>query len=114
MIPEGRDWSSGTIIRRSALLALHALALGVMLWSEVGAIAIAAFLLTWGLLNCLALALLRRPIVSAVLALAIVLVFILLSRLKYEIVWMTANFLDLWVVNPDSISFLLSVKPALL
>ena len=38
---------------------------------------------------------------------------ILLSRLKYDIIWMTANFLDLWIVNADTISFLLSVKPDL-
>jgi hypothetical protein len=38
---------------------------------------------------------------------------ILLSRLKYEIVWMTANFLDVWIVNSDTIHFLLSIKPDL-
>ena len=31
---------------------------------------------------------------------------ILLSRLKYDIVWMTANFLDVWIINADTASFL--------
>jgi phosphoglycerol transferase MdoB-like AlkP superfamily enzyme len=56
---------------------------------------------------------LRRPIVSAALSLTIVVVLILLSRLKYEIIWMTANFLDVMIINADTISFLLAVKPEL-
>src|SRR5262249_19899960 len=40
-------------------------------------------------------------------------VLILLSRLKYEIVWMTANFLDVMIINADTVAFLLAIKPDL-
>src|SRR4029450_2419218 len=49
----------------------------------------------------------------AALSLTIVVVLILLSRLKYEIIWMTANFLDVMIINADTIGFLLAVKPEL-
>ncbi|MGZ3282514.1 MAG: sulfatase-like hydrolase/transferase, partial [Xanthobacteraceae bacterium] len=48
------------------------------------------------------------------LSLAMIVVLILASRLKYDIIWMTANFLDLMIINADTISFLLAVKPDLL
>ncbi len=38
---------------------------------------------------------------------------LLVSQLKYDIVWMTANFLDVLIINADSINFLLSIKPDL-
>src|SRR6266516_2566824 len=52
-------------------------------------------------------------VLLAALSLTIVVVLILLSRLKYEIIWMTANFLDVMIINADTISFLLAVKPEL-
>ena len=42
-----------------------------------------------------------------------IVVLILVSRLKYDIIWMTANFLDVLIINADTISFLLAVKPDL-
>src|SRR5262249_56685085 len=63
------------------------------------------------LLNFFWLVVLRRPAVSAALSLATIVVLLLLSRLKYEIIWTTANFLDLMIVNADTVSFLLAVKP---
>jgi phosphoglycerol transferase MdoB-like AlkP superfamily enzyme len=84
-----------------------------MYWSEGGLVANSVFLLTWGLLNFFWLALLRRPVVSAALSLVVIVLVILLSRLKYEIIWMTANFLDVMIVNTDTVKFLLSVKPDL-
>ena len=56
---------------------------------------------------------LRRPAIAAALSLAMIVVLILVSRLKYDIIWMTANFLDLMIINGDTISFLLAVKPDL-
>jgi sulfatase-like protein len=93
--------------------ALHAAALALMLWSEIGLVPKLVFALTWGLLNFFWLALLRRPAVAAALSLALIVTVILLSRLKYDIIWMTANFLDLMIVNSDTISFLLSIQPEL-
>jgi Sulfatase len=110
-------WAAGEPLRGrlvSALIAaLHVCALGLLLWTEIGFVPKLAFCLTWGLLNFFWLAVLRRPAVSAALSLALIVVLILLSRLKYEIVWMTANFLDVMIINVDTVSFLLAVKPEL-
>src|SRR5262249_44282933 len=110
-------WAAGEPLRGrlvSALIAaLHVCALGLLLWTEIGFVPKLAFCLTWGLLNFFCLAVLRRPAVSAALSLALIVVLILLSRLKYEIVWMTANFLDVMIINADTVSFLLAVKPEL-
>src|SRR6476660_1182039 len=96
------------------IAALHLAALVLMLWSEVGFVPKLICWLTWSALNFFWLALLRRPVVSAALSLAMIVVLILASRLKYDIIWMTANFLDLMIINADTISFLLAVKPDLL
>src|SRR5262249_50896413 len=40
-------------------------------------------------------------------------VLILLSRLKYEIIWMTASFFDIWIINSGTVGFLLSARPDL-
>src|SRR5258707_11149783 len=42
-----------------------------------------------------------------------IVVLILLSRLKYEIIRMTANFLDAVIINSDTGGFLLPIKPDL-
>ena len=112
-------WAASDVARSRAglgltvIAALHLAALGLLLWSEVGIVPKLVFAFSWGLLNFFWLAVLRRPAISAALSLAILVVLILLSRLKYEIIWMTANFLDLMIVNADTISFLLAVKPDL-
>jgi hypothetical protein len=101
------------IVQIALIAALNLAALALMYWSEGGPVANSVFLLTWGLLNFFWLALLRRPVVSAALSLAVIVLVILLSRLKYDIIWMTANFLDVMIVNTDTVKFLLSVKPDL-
>src|SRR5262249_20534946 len=110
-------WAAGEPLRGrfvSALIAaLHVCALGLLLWTEIGFVPNLAFRLPWGLLNFFRPAFLPRPAVSAALSLALIVVLILLSRLKYEIVWMTANFLDVMIINADTVSFLLAVKPEL-
>jgi hypothetical protein len=114
----GRCAASDAAIARAGLgwrvtAALHFAALGLLLWSEIGIVPKLVFVFSWGLLNFFWLAVLRRPAVSAALSLATIIVLIVLSRLKYEIIWMTANFLDLMIVNVDTVSFLLTVKPDL-
>src|SRR5438445_1049307 len=110
-------WAAAEPLRgRLAIVLVAALrlcALGLLLWSEIGFVPKLAFCFTWGLLNFFWLAVLRRPVVSAALALVLIVVIILLSRLKYEIIWMTANFLDVMIINADTVSFLLAVKPEL-
>jgi hypothetical protein len=101
------------VLRTLPLAALHLAALGLMFWSEVGIVPKVVFCLTWGLLNFFWLAVLRRPAVSAGLSLLMIVVLILLSRLKYEIIRMTANFLDVVIINSDTAGFLLAIKPDL-
>jgi hypothetical protein len=112
-------WAApNAVTRRGALpiamlVALHLAALGLMMWSEVGLLPKAVFCLTWGLVNFFWLAVLRRPVAAAALSLLMIVALVLLSRLKYEIIWMTANFLDVMIINSDTILFLLAVRPDL-
>src|SRR6516165_11614437 len=80
---------------------LHAAALAMMVLTETDLVAELAYLLTWGMLNCFWLAITRRPAVSAALSLMMFVVVVLVSRLKYDIIWMTANFLDVMIVDRD-------------
>jgi len=105
--------TSGGILRTTLIVALHGAAFGLMLWSEVGVVPKVAFCFTWGLLNFFWLAVLRRPAVAAALSLVMIVVLILLSWLKYEIIRMTANFLDVVIINSDTVGFLLAIKPEL-
>ena len=102
-----------SILRCALIAALHGAALGLMFWSEVGVAPKVAFCFTWGLLNFFWLAVLRRPAVAAALSLVMIVVLILLSWLKYEIIRMTANFLDVVIINSDTVGFLLAIKPDL-
>jgi hypothetical protein len=110
-VPDAANARAG--LGSTVIAALHLAALGLLLWSEVGIVPKLVFGLSWGLLNFFWLVVLRRPAVSAALSLATIVVLILLSRLKYEIIWMTANFLDLMIVNADTVTFLFAVKPGL-
>jgi sulfatase-like protein len=99
--------------RISVIALIHLVALGLMAWSEVAILPKLIFLLTWGLFNFFWLVLLRRPAASAVLSLGMIVTLILASQLKHDIIWMTATFLDVMIVDTDSIKFLLSVMPGL-
>src|SRR5262245_28749172 len=98
-------------MRIALIAALHLAALALMAWSEVAIVPKIIFLLTWGMLNLFWLALLQRPAVSAALSLLMIVVLILLSRLKYDVILTTANFLDVWIIDDDTVSFLLMVIP---
>ncbi|MGH8734652.1 MAG: hypothetical protein ACREVB_13280, partial [Burkholderiales bacterium] len=101
-------------VRRIALLAaIHLAALGVLLCSETGLVPAAAFVLTWGFLNFFWLALLRRPVTSAALSLAMIVILILLSQFKHGILMMTITFADVLVIDVDTFSFLLTMVPGL-
>ena len=110
-------WAAGDSLRRRLAIALIAAlqlcALGLLLWTEIGIVPKLAFCFTWGLLNFFWLAVLRRPVVSAALSLALLVIVILLSRLKYEMILMTVSFLDVMIINADTVSFLLAIKPEL-
>jgi hypothetical protein len=108
-----RDFLRKGFLRVGLLAAFYFAGVGLMLWSEVGILPKVVFILTFGVVNFYWLVLLRRPLVAAALTLTMIVSLILLSRLKYDIIWMTANFLDVWIINRDTISFLLSVRPDL-
>jgi len=95
------------------LIALIGVALGLLLWSEDDFEAQVAFALSWGLLNGFWLALLRRPLTSAAISLALVVVLIVLSQFKHHVLMMTATFVDLMVVDLATFSFLLTIIPGL-
>ncbi len=104
--------------RRHALqvglvVTLHAAAFAIMVLTETDWVAALVYVLTWGMLNCFWLAVTRRPAVSAALALLMVVIVVLVSRLKFDIIWMTANFLDVMIVDKETVSFLLSILPSL-
>ena len=99
---------------RLALVALPQIAaLGIMFWSERTLPNMAAFLFTWAFLNCLWLALLRRPAIAGALSLTMMAVLVLLSELKFRVLMMTANFVDVMIIDTDTVSFLFTIYPAL-
>ena len=101
------------IWRLLAVAAPHLAALAVMFQTEIDFSSRAGFLMSWGILNFFWIALLRRPALSGALSLTLVVVLILLSRLKHDIVQMTANFVDLMVIDRDTAAFLFTIFPNL-
>jgi len=95
------------------LAILHIAALTLMAATETDLVARAAFLLVWALLNCFWLLLFRRPLVAALLSLELVVVLTLLSRFKFDKLWMTVDFVDLMIVDRDTSAFLLTAFPSL-
>jgi hypothetical protein len=96
-----------------AVAAPHLAALAVMLQTETDFGSRTCFLLAWGILNFFWMAVLRRPALSGALSLTLVVVLILLSRLKHDVVQMTANFVDLMVIDRDTAAFLFTIFPNL-
>ena len=70
-------------------------------------------MLAWGILNFFFIALLRRPALSGALSLTLVVLLVLLSRLKHDVVQMTANFVDLMVIDRDTAAYLFTIFPNL-
>lgn len=94
-------------------LLLHAAALGLMFTTETGLVGTAVFLLVWIMLNCLWLTLQGRPSVAALISLEVLLVLTLLSRFKFDKLWMTIDFVDVMIIDRDTMAFLLAIFPAL-
>ena len=101
------------IWRLLAVAAPQLAAIAVMLQTETDFGSRTGFLLSWGILNFFWIALLRRPALSGALSLTLVVVLVLLSRLKHDIVQMTANFVDLMVIDRDTAAFLFTIFPNL-
>jgi hypothetical protein len=101
------------IWRLLAVAAPHLGALLAMLQTETDFSSRLGFVLAWGILNWFWIALLRRPALSGALSLTLVVVLVLVSRLKHDIVQMTANFVDLMVIDRDTVAFLFTIFPNL-
>jgi hypothetical protein len=101
------------IFRLLAVAAPHLAALLLMLQTEADLGSRICFLLAWGILNFFWITLLRRPALSGALSLTMVIVLVLLSRLKHDVVQMTANFVDLMVIDRDTAAFLFTIFPNL-
>ena len=101
------------IWRLLAVATPHLAALVIMVQTETDFGSRIGFLLSWGILNFFFIALLRRPALSGALSLTLVVVLVLLSRLKHDVVQMTANFVDLMVIDRDTAAFLFTIFPNL-
>jgi phosphoglycerol transferase MdoB-like AlkP superfamily enzyme len=99
-------------LRVAPLALFHLAALAIMLWSEVTLVAAAVFALTWGCLNFLWLTLLRRPALAAALSLMLFVILIMVSRFKYDVLWMSLSFVDVMIIDADTIAFLVMMFPS--
>jgi hypothetical protein len=104
----GRYWLIGI----APLALFHLAALAIMLWSEITLLSVAVFALTWGCLNFLWLALLRRPALAAALSFVLFVVLIVVSRFKYDVLWMSLSFIDVMIIDADTIAFLMMMFPS--
>jgi len=107
-----------TVSRRDAaalviIATLHAAALVIMAATEMELIFKTAFLLSWVVLNCFWLAVLKRPAIAALLSLSMIVALIELSQFKHDKLWMTVNFVDLLVIDRDTAGFLYAIMPRL-
>jgi phosphoglycerol transferase MdoB-like AlkP superfamily enzyme len=107
----GATWARAA--RIGLLVGLHVAALAILLATESDAVAKTAFLLSWAFFNFCWIVLTRRPTLAAAIALAWLVLLILTSQFKHDVLLMTVNFIDLMVIDQDTVTFLLKVFPAL-
>jgi phosphoglycerol transferase MdoB-like AlkP superfamily enzyme len=113
LMPIGAKGSRRDTLMFCLVALLHLAALVVMAATEADWVARAAFLLVWGLLNFFWLTLFRRPAVAVLLSLEFVVALTLLSRFKFDKLWMTVDFVDLMIIDRDTSAFLLAAFPSL-
>ncbi len=100
--------------RVGPIAAVHLAALILLIQTEHYEVPyIAGYLFCWALFNFAWLAVLRRPGVSAVLSLAMIVVLINASELKFNVIMQTVNFVDLMVIDAAALTFLLAIFPNL-
>jgi hypothetical protein len=104
------------ISRRAQLILLgtiQAAAVALTVATEYGVYHTTLALLALAFLNAVLLLALRRPLVSAATALGIAVLLVEMSRFKFGIMWMTVTFLDLLIIDRDTINFLATIFPQL-
>src|SRR5712675_543649 len=104
-------WSRHRIARLAPLVTLHLAAFAIAVATETGVARIAMFIAAWGFVNFFWLVLLRRPGLSATLAFAILVTLIAISRFKFDVLWTTASFVDVMIIDADTFSFLWMMFP---
>lgn len=109
----GRLSERGSRTALAALLLLHLAALVVMFATETWAVPRLMFLLTWGVLNFALIAVLARPVAAAAVSFALIGLLILLSQLKFSVMRLTVDFLDIIIIDVETIGYLLSLYPGL-
>lgn len=97
----------------AVIVATHVAGLAILYQTEWGLVHGALALASWGLLNCTFLLILRRPGISAALSLMLIVLLILLSQFKFDVLWLGITFLDFLIVDPDTVAFLLGIMPRL-
>jgi hypothetical protein len=97
----------------AVFVALNVAALGILIATETNMVARIVFVLSWIFWNASWMTLLRRPVVAAALSLCCLVVLILLSRFKHDVLLMTVNFVDLMLIDRDTFLFLMQVFPKL-
>jgi hypothetical protein len=55
----------------------------------------------------------RCPTISALISLEILLALTVLSRVEFEKLWMTVDFVDVMIIDRDTTAFFLAVFPSL-
>ena len=96
-----------------AIAALHLAAAIILYRTEYGYFAGILALLIWGFLNFVLLMVVRSPALSAAVSLTTITVLIVASQFKFGVVEMTVSFLDVLIIDPDTLTFLLSIYPDL-
>jgi len=99
--------------RVALLVLLHFAALAILFTTESRPVPQLAFLLSWTFFNFCWIVLTRRPALAAALSLAFLVLLILLSRFKHDVLLMTVNFVDLMIIDQDTVPFLIKVFPDL-
>jgi phosphoglycerol transferase MdoB-like AlkP superfamily enzyme len=99
--------------RLLAVAMPHMAALFIMMQTEIDYVSRLAFVLTWAAFNALWIALLRRPALSGALSLTLIVMLVLTSRLKHDVLQMTVNFLDVMIIDRDTLAFLFTIFPNL-
>jgi len=98
-------------IRLIGTALIHCGALATLFATEFEIFHLTLAVLTWIGLNLFWLSILRRPLMSALLSLSMVLGLIALSLFKFEVTWMTVTFLDVLIVDSGTVRFLLKTFP---
>ena len=98
-------------IRLAAAALIHVAALATLFATEFEIFHLTLALLVWTGLNLFFLSILRRPLMSALLSLTLIIAVIAASLFKFEVTWMTVTFLDVLIVDSGTVRFLLKTFP---